>query len=239
VDLLGGWTTARRCPRTPGRGSAPVKRHSRIAVAGEQPHPQSRMGRSRRQTRGSTPNSWDRGPSARRGTAPLISPPVEEVGSDSPGRGSRHLAPSRPPMHRAEHSPVPLPLPQMGSPSRPQALGGPESFSGIETAHLGSSQNLLYSGASRAGAALAHSATPPPPSTPNLPAPTREPLFRGTRAGRTLPGGASRRREHLHSPRGPSHIRRDARPDTAPFVPRACRSRPHLTTIQNDVRDVT
>jgi hypothetical protein len=124
-DLLGGWPTARRCPRTPDRGSAPVKRHSRIAVAGEQPHPRPRMGRPRRQKCGATPNSWDRGPSARRGTAPLISPPTEEVGSDSPDRGSRHLAPSRPPRHRAEHSPVPNPLPQMGSPSRPQVLGGP------------------------------------------------------------------------------------------------------------------
>jgi len=180
-----------------------------------------RMGRSRRQKCGATPNSWDRGPSARRGTAPLISPPTEEVGSDSPDRGSRHLAPSRPPMHRAEHSPVPNPLPQMGSPSSPQALGGPETYSGKETAHLGSSRNLLYSGASRAGMALAHSATPPPPSTPKSPSPDPGAiLFRRIQAGWTLPGGAKPAQGASPLPRGPSHIRRNARPDTAPLCPR-------------------
>jgi hypothetical protein len=67
--------------------------------------------------------------------------------------------------------------------------------------------------------ALAHSATPPPPSTPKSPSPDQGAiLFRGIRAGRTLPGGASRRREHLHSPRGPSHIRRNANPPR-PLVP--------------------
>jgi hypothetical protein len=127
MDLLGGWTTARRCPRTPGRGSAPVKRHSRIAVAGEQPHPRSRMGRSRRQTRGSTPTVGIGG--LRRAAAQHpSSPPNEEVGSDSPDRGSRHLAPSHPSRHRAEHSPVPNPLPQMGSPSRPQIIRRPGVF---------------------------------------------------------------------------------------------------------------
>jgi hypothetical protein len=169
MDPLGGWTTARRCPRTPGRGSAPVKRHSRIAVAGEQPHPRSRMGRSRRQTHGSNPNSWDRGPSARRGTAPLI----------PPDRGSRHLASSR-----------------------PQALGGPETSSGIETAHLGSSQNLLYSGASRAGAALARRPPLLPHPPPNLPAPTREQFFRGIQAGWTLLGGAKPAQEASLLPSG-------------------------------------
>jgi hypothetical protein len=145
MDPLGGWTTARRCPRTPDRGSAPVKRHSRIAVAGEQPHPRSRMGRSRRQTHRTTPTSGIGGLRRAAAQHPSSPPPTEEVGSSSPGRGSRHLAPSRPPMHRAEHSPVPNPLPQMGSPSRPQALGGPESFSGIETAHLGpSSQSSVF-----------------------------------------------------------------------------------------------
>jgi hypothetical protein len=169
MDPLGGWTTARRWPRTPGRGSAPVKRHSRIAVAGEQPHPRPRMGRSRRQTHRTTPTSGIGG--LRRAAAQHPSSP--------PDRGSRHLAPSRQPRHRAEHSPVPNPLPQMGSPSRPQTLGGPESFSGIETAHLGSRQNLLYSGASRAGAALARRPPLLPHPPPRLPAPTREQFFSG------------------------------------------------------------
>jgi hypothetical protein len=119
-------------------------------------------------------------------------------------------------MDRAEHSPVPLPLPQMGSPSRPQALGGPETYSGKETAHLGPRLDRLYSGASRAGAALARRPPLLPHLPPRLPAPTREQFFRGIWAGRTLPGGASRRRDHLHSPRGPSHIRRNAHPPRPP-----------------------
>jgi hypothetical protein len=169
MDPLGGWTTARRCPRTPDRGSAPVKRHSRIAVAGEQPHPRPRMGRSRRQTHRTTPNSWDRGPSARRGTAPLISPPTEEVGSDSPDRGSRHLAPSRPPRHRAEHSPVPIPSPKWAAPAAHKHWAARRPTPGKRQPTWGRVLDLvrLYSGASRAGAALAHSATPPPPSTPS------------------------------------------------------------------------
>jgi hypothetical protein len=117
-DLLGGWPTARRCPRTPDRGSAPVNRHSRIAVAGEQPHPRPRMGRSRRQTHRTTPTSGIGGLRRAAAQHPSSPPPTEEVGSDSPDRGSRHLAPSRPPMHRAEHSPVPNPPPN-GQPQPP------------------------------------------------------------------------------------------------------------------------
>jgi hypothetical protein len=83
MDLLGGWPTARRCPRTPGRGSAPVKRHSRIAVAGEQPHPRSRMGRPRRQTHRTTPTSGIGG--LRRAAAQHPSSP--------PGRGGREQLP--------------------------------------------------------------------------------------------------------------------------------------------------
>ncbi len=125
MDPLGGWPTARRWPRTPGRGSAPVKRHSRIAVAGEQPHPRSRMGRSRRQTRASTPNSWDRGPSARRGTAPLISPP---------GRGGRERLPRsrkpppgpQPPIHAPGGAfPGAQSPPPNGQPQPPTSIGRP------------------------------------------------------------------------------------------------------------------
>ena len=123
-DLLGGWPTARRCPRTPDRGSAPVKRHSRIAVAGEQPHPRPRMGRSRRQTHGSNPNSWDRGPSARRGTAPLISPPTEEVGSDSP---TEEAATWPPAAHLDTGRSIPRcqSPPPNGQPQPPTSIGRP------------------------------------------------------------------------------------------------------------------
>jgi hypothetical protein len=217
-DLLGGWTTARRCPRTPDRGSAPVKRHSRIAVAGEQPHPRSRMGRSRRQTHRTTPNSWDRGPSARRGTAPLISPPTEEVGSDSPGGAATwppaaHLCTGR------SIPRCPIPSPKWAAPAAHKQLGGPESFSGIETAHLGSSHNRLYSGASRAGAALARRPPLLPHPPPNLPAPTREQFFRGIRAGRTLPGGAKPAQGASLLPSGTVPHRTGRTPGHGPLCP--------------------
>ena len=64
------------------------------------------------------------------------------------------------------------------------------------------------------------------PSSPiypqKLPAPTREPLFRGIQAGWTLPGCASRRRKHPCSLRGPSSIGRDANPATAPCPGHVC-----------------
>jgi hypothetical protein len=211
MDPLGGWTTARRCPRTPDRGSAPVKRHSRIAVAGEQPHPRSRMGRSRRQTHRTTPTSGIGG--LRRAAAQHPSSP--------PDRGGRERLPRprKPP-------PGPQPPTSIGRPGvflrdRDRPIWGLVTVVSI----------LVLLGQEWP---LAHSATPPPPPTPKSPSPDPGAiLFRGIWAGRTLPGGASRRRKHPCSPRGPSHIRRNARPDTAPFVPRACRSRPHPTTIQN------
>jgi hypothetical protein len=112
MDPLGGWTTARRCPRTPDRGS-------------------------------------------------------------------RHLASSR-----------------------PQASGGPESFSGIETAHLGSGHSRQYSGAFRAGMALARRPPLLPHPPPNLLAPTRELFFRGIQAGWTLLGGAKPAQEASLLPSG-------------------------------------
>ena len=169
----------------------------------------------------------DRGPSERCGQAPHPRP----VGLVRVGARSVQpplLAPSRPPRHRAEHSPVPNPLPQMGSPSRPQVLGGPESFSGIETAHLGSSHSRLYSGASRAGAALAHSATPPPPSTPKAPSPDRESLLSGGygRGGHSpaAPAGAG----SISTPFGDRPASDGTQTRTRPHCARACWSRLHL-----------
>jgi hypothetical protein len=98
-------------------------------------------------------------------------------------------------------------LPKWAAPAAHKQPGGPESFSGIETAHSRSSHNLLYSGASRAGMASAHSATPPPPSTPKSPSPDQGAILRGgIWAGRTLPGGAGRRRKHPCSLRGPKFL---------------------------------
>jgi len=95
------------------------------------------------------------------------------------------------------------PSPKWAAPAAHKQPGGPESFSGIETAHPGSSHNLLYSGASRAGVALARRPPLLPHLPPNLPAPTREQFLREIWAGRTLPGRASRRRKHPCSLRGP------------------------------------
>jgi len=95
------------------------------------------------------------------------------------------------------------PSPKWAAPAAHKQPGGPESFSGKETAHPGSSQNLLYSGASRAGMASARRPPLLPHLPPNLPAPTREQFLREIWAGRTLPGRASRRRKHPCSLRGP------------------------------------
>jgi hypothetical protein len=124
------------------------------------------MGRSRRQTHRTTPTAGIGGLRRAAAQHPSSPPPTEEVGSDSPDRGSRHLASSR-----------------------PQALGGPESFSGIETAHLGSGHSRQYSGASRAGMALAHSATPPPPPTPKSPSPDPGAILQGDTGGMDTPRG--------------------------------------------------
>jgi hypothetical protein len=51
---------------------------------------------------------------------------------------------------------------------------------------------------------LAHSATPPPPSTPKSPSPDPGAILQGDMGGEdTLPRGASRRRKHPCSLRGP------------------------------------
>jgi hypothetical protein len=114
---------------------------------------------------------------------------------------------------------VPNPLPQMGSPSRPQALGGPETYSGKETAHLGTRHNLLYSGASRAGMASAHSATPPPPSTPKSPSPDPGATLQGDTGGEDIP----RRRQQAQGasplPSGTVQHRTGRKPGHGPFVP--------------------
>jgi len=78
-------------------------------------------------------------------------------------------------------------LPEWAAPAAHKQPGGPESFSGKETAHSGSSQNLLYSGASRAGMASAHSATPPPPSTPKSPSPDPGAIPQGDMGGEDTP----------------------------------------------------
>jgi len=115
---------------------------------------------------------------------------------------------------------VPNPLPQMGSPSRPQTLGGPETYSGIETAHLGSRQNLLYSGASRAGAALARRPPLLPHLPPKLPAPTREQFFSGGygRGGHSpaAPAGAG----SVPAPLGDHPSSDGTHAQTRPLVPR-------------------
>jgi len=84
--------------------------------------------------------------------------------------------------------------------------------------------------------ALAHSAPLLPHLPPNLPAPTREQFFRGIWAGRTLPGGASRLREHPPLPSGTVQHRTGRKPGHGPLCPghvgHALTQPPYRTTLE-------
>jgi hypothetical protein len=178
-----------------------------------------------------TPTCWDRGPSARRGHSTRSTPPrPRRSGAGSPDpRTAGHPGPQPPTYAPGGAFPGAQPPPPNGQPQPPTNNRAARSLSpGKRQPTSGSSHNRPYSGASRAGAALAHSATPPPPSTPKSPSPDPGAILSGDTGGEDTPRRRhSRLREHPCSLRGPSRIGRDARPDTAPFVPRACRSRPH------------
>jgi hypothetical protein len=220
MDPLGGWTTARRCPRTPGRGSAPVKRHSRIAVAGEQPHPRSRMGRSRRQTHRTTPIAGIGGLRRAAAQHPSSPPRTRRSGATPP---TEEAATWPPATHLGTGRSIPrcqIPSPKWAAPAAHKQPGGPESFSGKETAHSGSSQNLLYSGASRAGMALAHSATPPPPSTPKSPSPDPGAIPQGDTGGMDTPRGRQTGAGSIPAPLGDHPTSDGTQTRPRPLVPR-------------------
>jgi hypothetical protein len=72
-----------------------------------------------------------------------------------------------------------FPSSKWAAPAAHKHWAAPETYSGIETAHLGPSHSRLYSGASRAGVALARRPPLLPNLPPRLPAPTREQFFSG------------------------------------------------------------
>jgi hypothetical protein len=240
MDPLGGWTTARRCPRTPGRGSAPVKRHSRIAVAGEQPHPRSRMGRSRRQTHRTTPIAGIGGlrraaaqhpsspPRTRRSGA---TPPTEEAATWPP---ATHLGTGRSIPRR------PIPSPKWAAPAAHKHWAARRPTPGKRQPTWGLVLivcSLALLGQERP---LAYSATPPPPSTPkgSQPRPGSNSL-RGTRAGRTLPGGAKPAQGASLLPSGTVPHRTGRKPGHGPFVPGHVGPALIQPLYRTDARDVT
>jgi hypothetical protein len=121
-------------------------------------------GSPRRRHEGSLPRAEIGGPSARRGHARQPGPAGQ---GRLPIRTPAPLAPGRPSNAPGGAFPGAVPLPQMGSPSRPRSLGRPGDFLREEASPPGASSRSSYSGASRAGMASARRPPLLPHPAPN------------------------------------------------------------------------
>lgn len=139
-DPLGGWHTARRWPRTPDRGSTPVNRHSRLAVAEDSHTPDRGWGQPRRRTREHAPAAGIG--SLRRAAAqhPSSPPRTRRSGAAPPTEEAAAWLPAAYPCTGRSIPRCRSPPPKWAAPAAHEVLGGPETSSGKRQAHLGHRQ---------------------------------------------------------------------------------------------------
>ena len=146
------------------------------------------MGRSRRQTRRTTPIAGIGGLRRAAAQHPSSPPRSRRSGAAPPVEEAATWPPAAHPCTGRSIPRCQIPSPKWAAPAAHKQSGGPETYSGIETAHLGPRLDRLYSGASRAGMAFSPFGHPSSPIYPQrLPAPTREQFSQGDTGGEDTP----------------------------------------------------